>query len=429
MDQRKQIGGDASHGPMAETLAKVSGILVQVRDTHLLSQRIVDELRSMFGTLGVMFCRLDPHTQSLHAIAVSGDVGPEYDTHVVFAAGMGAPGLAAVEPKPVILPDVLADTRVRLTPEMRSVISRAPFRAVLAIPVILEAKIIGTLCLLDRPGRLFTQDEAWFAQAVAHQAALALENARLYEEAERHRAAAEAAQAEAVTANQAKDVFIATLSHELRTLLNAAFGWTRLLRTGQIDKAAMAHGLEAIERNCWLQARLVDDVLDIARIITGKLQLTTKAVELSTVIEQSIESLARGAEEKGVILAVKIEPNTGTVDGDPLRLHQIVTNLVSNGIKFTPRSGRVEVRLERHGAAIRITVTDTGRGITSDLLPHVFDRFRQQEVERGGAGGLGLGLGIVRHLVELHRGTVAAESRGTGLGATFTVDLPALPEA
>jgi signal transduction histidine kinase len=422
MDQRKQAGGDQSHGQMAEMLAEVAGILVQVRETRLLPQRIVDELRLMFRTLGVMFCRLDPETQSLRAVAVSGDVGPEYDTHVVFAAGMGAPGLAVVEPKPVILQDLLTDARVRLTPEMRTLISRAPFRAVLAVPVILDDKIIGTLCLLDRHGRLFTEDEAWFAQAVAHQAALALENARLYEEAER-------ARAEAVAANHAKDIFIATLSHELRTLLNAVFAWARMLRAGQMDKAATQHGLEAIERNCMLQARLIDDVLDVARIITGKLRLSTKAVELSTVIEQSIDSLRQDAEEKGVVLAVQVGPTTSTVEGDPLRLHQIVTNLVSNAIKFTPRSGRVEVWLERDGPVIRMTVTDTGRGISSDLLPHVFERFRQQEVERGGARGLGLGLGIVKHLVELHRGTVTAESRGAGLGACFTVDLPALPSA
>ena len=191
---------------MAEVLATVTGTLMQVRDTHLLTQRIVDELRRMFGTLGAMFCRLDPQTRSLRAAAVSGDIGPEYDSHVVFAAGMGSPGLAVVEPKPVILTDILAEPRVRLTPEMRAIIGRAPFRAVLAVPVILNYDVIGTLCLLDQPGRLFTDDEAWFAQAVAHQSALVLENAHLYEEAERLRV-------EAVKANQAKDVFIATLSH------------------------------------------------------------------------------------------------------------------------------------------------------------------------------------------------------------------------
>jgi signal transduction histidine kinase len=342
---------------------------------------------------------------------------------------MGAPGLAVVEPKPVILPDVLEDARVQLTSEMRSLIGRAPFRAVLTVPVILDARIIGTLCFLDRPGRVFTDDEAWFAQAVAHQAALALENARLYEASERHRRTAEAAQAEAVAANQAKDVFIATLSHELRTLLNTAFGWAKVLRAGQVDKAAMEHGLEAIERNCALQARLVDDVLDVSRIITGKLQLATQAVQLSTVVEQSVDSLRHDAEEKGVILTMEIEPDTGTVDGDPLRLHQIITNLVSNAIKFTPGGGRVEVRLERRGGIIRKIVTDTGQGISSDLLPHVFERFRQQEIQPGGMGGLGLGLGIVKHLVELHGGTVVAESRGEGFGTTFTVDLPALPPA
>ena len=403
---------------MAEALAKVAATLVQVRDTPMLSQRIVDELRPMFEVLGVMLCRVDSRTQSLRAVAVSGDVGREY-THIVFAAGMGTPGLAVTEPRPVILPDVLADTRVRLSPEMRAVISRAPFRAVLAVPVTLHRQIIGTLCLLDREGRVFTDDEAWFLQAVAHQAALALENARLHEEAERLRA-------EAVTANQAKDVFIATLSHELRTLLNGAYGWTQVLRRGDMDKATIQHGLEAIERNCTLQARLIEDVLDVSRIIAGKLRLSIQRVELSTIVEQSVEQLGGEAEGKGVILAVRIDPTTGHVDGDPLRLHQIVTNLVSNGIKFTPRGGRVEVTLARDGATIRLTVTDTGQGIGPELLPHVFERFRQDEAARHGAVGLGLGLGIVKHLVELHQGSVVAQSHGVGRGAAFTVVLPAI---
>jgi GAF domain-containing protein len=254
---------------MAEALANVAATLVQVRDTPSLSQRIVDELRPMFQTLRVMFCRVEPETQSLRAVAVSGEVGPEYDTHVVFAAGMGTPGLAVAEPRPVVLSDVLAEARVRLTPEMRALISRAPFRAVLAVPVI---QVIGTLCLLDRKGRLFTDDEAWFLQAVAHQAALALENARLYEEAERLRA-------EAVAANRAKDIFIATLSHELRTLLNGAYGWARILHAGQMDKTELERGLDAIERSCTLQARLIDDVLDVSRIITGKLRLSIQPVK------------------------------------------------------------------------------------------------------------------------------------------------------
>jgi signal transduction histidine kinase len=220
-------------------------------------------------------------------------------------------------------------------------------------------------------------------------------------------------------------VFIATLSHELRALLNGAYGWTQLLRRADMDKAAIQHGLEAIERNCTLQARLIEDVLDVSRIIAGKLRLSIQRVELSTIVEQSIEQLRGNAQGKGVIVALRVDPNTGTVDGDPLRLHQVVTNLVSNGIKFTPRGGRVEVTLARDGAMIRLTVTDTGHGIAPELLPHVFERFRQDEVERGGAGGLGLGLGIVKHLVELHQGSVCAQSQGAGHGAAFTVVLPA----
>jgi signal transduction histidine kinase len=175
-----------------------------------------------------------------------------------------------------------------------------------------------------------------------------------------------------------------------------------------------------------LQARLIEDLLDVSRILTGKLTLSIERVELATIAAQSIEQLQRAADDKGVILTVRIDPNIGSVEGDPLRLHQVVTNLVSNGIKFTPRGGRVEVTLERHREMIRLTVTDTGTGIAPELLPHVFERFRQQKVEPGGTGGLGLGLGIVKHLVELHQGTVVADSQGVDRGATFTVVLPTI---
>ena len=201
-----------------------------------------------------------------------------------------------------------------------------------------------------------------------------------------------------------------------------------MLRAGDMDKAAMAHGVQAIERNCMLQARLIEDVLDVSRIITGKIRLSTQAVALAAVIEQSIEQLQQDAADKGIALDVEIAPDTGRVEGDPLRLHQIITNLLANAIKFTPRNGRVNLRLERHAGIIRMAITDTGRGIEPELLPHVFDRFRQLQLDRTGSGGLGLGLGIVKHLVELHRGAVIAESRGVGLGATFTVILPAMPD-
>ncbi len=233
------------------------------------------------------------------------------------------------------------------------------------------------------------------------------------------------ARAEAEMASRSKDEFLATLSHELRTPLSAMLGWVRLLRSGRLDAAKTAHALEVVERNTKAQARLIGDLLDVSRIITGKLQLDLRQVEPSTVIRAALEAVRPAAEAKGVRLESAFDPSVGPMTGDPDRLQQIVGNLLSNGVKYTPAGGRVEVRLERADAKTRITVKDTGIGIGSDFLPHVFERFTQ--AEHGPArsdSGLGLGLAIVRHLVELHGGKVHAESPGEGQGTTFTVDLP-----
>jgi len=234
-----------------------------------------------------------------------------------------------------------------------------------------------------------------------------------------------AARAEAEVASRSKDEFLATLSHELRTPLSAMLGWVRLLRSGRLDAGKTAHALEVVERNTQAQARLIGDLLDVSRIITGKLQLDLRQVEPSTVIRAALEAIRPAAEAKGLRLESALDPSVGAVAGDPDRLQQIVWNLLSNGVKYTPSGGRVEVRLDRADARTRITVTDTGIGIGSDFLPHVFERFTQagQGPARSDSG-LGLGLAIVRHLVELHGGTVHAESPGEGRGTTFTVNLP-----
>jgi signal transduction histidine kinase/ActR/RegA family two-component response regulator len=308
---------------------------------------------------------------------------------------------------------------------MRVLVERALFRAVLWVPLVLDHVVIGRLGLLDRPGRMFTKEETRFAQRVAQQAALALENAGLHEEAGRQGAATEAARAEAVTATRLKDVFLATLSHELRNPLTAILGWARMLQVEPRDKLKTERGLQAIERNAGLQSQLVDDLLDISRIIAGKTELDLRVLDLTPLIEEAVESLRRPAEEKGVHLALDVEPTLIPVRGDRLRLYQVAVNLVSNAIKFTPERGRVHVRLRRHGASARITVSDTGRGIPTDLLPVIFEAFRQgKPPAMSGQSGLGLGLSIVRHLVEMHAGTVEADSEGEGTGARFTVELP-----
>jgi PAS domain S-box-containing protein len=229
-------------------------------------------------------------------------------------------------------------------------------------------------------------------------------------------------------ANRLKDEFLATVSHELRTPLTAILGWAHLLRAGQLDKQSGSSALETIERNARAQAQLIDDLLDVSRIITGNLRLDVRQVDPGSFIEPAIEALRPAAEAKGVRIQKVMDTGIASVAGDPARLQQVVWNLLSNAIKFTPKGGKVQVRLERINSHIEIAVSDTGVGIKPEFLPHVFERFRQadQKTTRH-HGGLGLGLAIVRHLVELHGGTVEADSPGEDRGATFVVKLPIVP--
>jgi PAS domain S-box-containing protein len=234
---------------------------------------------------------------------------------------------------------------------------------------------------------------------------------------------------QAESANRAKDEFLAVVSHELRTPLTAVLGWARLLRSPSsgLDEEMRQEGIEAIERNAQAQAQLVEDILDVSRIITGKLRLQVKPIEIEPVITLAVQSVRPAAEARGVEIRTTVPATPLVVLGDAERLQQVVWNLLSNAIKFTDRGGRVELALEQQRSRVRITVNDTGRGIRRDFLPYVFDRFRQSEgVLTRRYGGLGLGLAIVRHLVELHGGNVQVESAGEGQGATFTIELPVI---
>jgi len=234
------------------------------------------------------------------------------------------------------------------------------------------------------------------------------------------------AREEAQAANRAKDEFLATLSHELRTPLNAMIGWTRMLRTRKLAPDKVGKALETIERNARAQAELIEDILDVSRIITGKLRIEIRAVDLAAIVDAAVESVRPAAEAKQIALGRRIGELAPRLQADPARLQQVIWNLLSNAIKFTPPGGRVGVDVEAADGEVVIRVTDTGRGIHPDFKPFVFDRFRQLDSSSKRAhGGLGLGLAIVRHLVELHGGTVACESAGEGQGATFVVRLPA----
>jgi len=233
------------------------------------------------------------------------------------------------------------------------------------------------------------------------------------------------ARSEAEAASRAKDEFLATISHELRTPLNAILGWGRMLRSSNLNEESVNRGLNSIERNAKLQAQLIDDLLDVSSIISGKLRLTVVPVDLQPIIEAAIDSMRPAADAKGIRLQVMLDSHAGLISGDPDRLQQIIWNLLSNAVKFTNKEGRVQVSLQRKNSHVEIQVSDTGRGISPEFLPYVFDRFRQADSSISRMhGGLGLGMAIVRHLVELHGGTVQAQSPGEGQGTTFTVELP-----
>jgi CheY-like chemotaxis protein len=235
----------------------------------------------------------------------------------------------------------------------------------------------------------------------------------------------QAARAEAEAANRAKDEFLATLSHELRTPLTSILGWSHLLRAGNLPDETTESALETIERNAKAQSQLIDDLLDVSRIITGQLRLDMAPVEIDGIIAAAVDSVRPAASAKNIELHAELEAMPGPLLGDATRLQQVAWNLLSNAVKFTPKGGRVGVWLKRINSHVEVKVEDTGQGISGEFLPHVFDRFRQADgTTTRRHGGLGLGLAIARHLVELHGGTIRADSQGEGLGSTFTVNLP-----
>jgi signal transduction histidine kinase/DNA-binding response OmpR family regulator len=321
-------------------------------------------------------------------------------------------------------------------------------RSFLGAPIFSSAHVHGWLYLTDKIGAdEFNEADERLAVTLSTQVAVAYENARLYTEAQRHAAELkqevaerkqaeeerarmlvreQAARAEAESANRTKDEFLATLSHELRTPLTAILGWSHLLRTNKLDQDNTARAIETIERNARSQSQLIDDLLDVSRIITGKMHLDVRPLELVPIIEAAIDSTRPAAEAKGIKFEVSLDQKASNVSGDANRLQQVVWNLFSNAVKFTPEGGRVEVLLEPSGDThAQITVRDTGQGINPQFLPFIFDRFRQADGSTTRKyGGLGLGLAIVRHLVELHGGTIRVHSDGADKGTTFTIVLP-----
>jgi PAS domain S-box-containing protein len=311
--------------------------------------------------------------------------------------------------------DIGRDPLYRTMPPFPGVpAEQPPVRSYLSVPVRTSTgALLGGLFFGHSRPDVFKESHEQLAAGIAGWASLALENARLYREARE--------------ADRVKDEFLAVLSHELRTPLNAILGYTRLLRGRILSGEKAERGLETLERNATSLTQIVEDVLDVSRIVAGKIRLDVQPVDLPLVVHNAIETVHPAAGAKGVQLQAIVDPNVGPVSGDPDRLQQVVWNLLSNGVKFTPRDGRVQVRVQSVDSHVEIAVSDTGIGIRPSFLPYVFERFRQADTgTTRKAGGLGLGLSIVRHLVEMHGGSVHAQSDGEGRGATFTIRLPVM---
>jgi len=335
---------------------------------------------------------------------------------------------------PIRSDDILSDARYgQWAPHHGMPTGHLPVRSYLAVPVVARSgEVMGGLFFGHPDIGVFTERSERLAVGIAAQAAIALDNARLYEnlstaakQREELLEAERAARSEAERVSRLKDDFLATLSHELRTPLTAILGWAQVLLSGKAKPDEQTRGIESIARNARAQAQLIEDLLDMNRIVSGKVRLDVQPMELVGVIQNAIDSLRPAADAREIRLRTIIDPQAGPVMGDPHRLQQVVWNLLSNATKFTPKGGAVTVSLAQVNSHVEVVVCDTGMGISPEFLPHVFDRFRQADGSTTRQfGGLGLGLALVKSLVELHGGKVRAHSEGENMGAEFTVALP-----
>lgn len=371
------------------------------------------------------WCLVDILTenQTVHRAAVVTAVPDKqalaHELQVTFPADLNTPkGIHEVirSGTPILMSNVTDAMLLEKTRDAQhmSLMKAIGIRSSMIVPLKARGKSLGAITLLSSSsGRIFTEEDFAFVQELERRTAGALDNAKLLSEAQ--------------TANRAKDDFLAALSHELRTPLNVILGWVQVLKTEMMGERAKAHALDTLERNAQIQVKLINDLLDVSRIVAHKFQLEKKPMDLKSVVATAVESHRMTASAKGIDLQFTAEPYLGFVSGDTVRLQQVIGNLLTNAIKFTPPEGQVKVQVKREGQSLTVTVADNGQGIDPQFLPFVFEAFRQEE---GGAsrahGGLGLGLSIVRHIVQLHGGSVFAHSEGKNKGACFTIQLPLL---
>jgi PAS domain S-box-containing protein len=437
-EQRRTNEALAEQNEIIETVNRLGQTLSAELDLHKLAQAVIDAATEICGArFGAFFYNVLNEQGESNLLYVLAGALPEAFAHFSMPRNNGLFAPTFSGEGTLLLDNAKKDPRYgKNSPFYGMPEEYVAVTSYLAVPIISRSgEVYGGLFFGHPDEGIFTERSARIVEGTAAQAAVAMDNARLYEAAQRARADAELSAKEnerlyqqAQEASQLKEEFLATVSHELRNPLNAILGWSRMLRSGQIPPDGISKALDTIERNARAQAQLIDDLLDVSRIITGKLRMDVRPADPSQFIEAAIESVKPAAEAKGVRMQKVMDTGILPVPGDPVRLQQVVWNLLSNAIKFTPRGGHVQVLLERVNSHVEIIVSDTGQGISPEFLPHVFDRFRQADQRSAREhGGMGLGLAIVKHLIELHGGSVAATSPGAGKGATFTIRLPAVP--
>jgi PAS domain S-box-containing protein len=409
LDRERAACSEAEHS--AESIRRLQA----VTDSALRRLELDDLLHEMLARIRELLeadsAAILLATDDRQSLVVRSTIGLDEAIGFRVPVGKGVAGSIAASRAPLVVED--------LSPlEVINPLLRRNARSLIGAPLIVEERLIGVVHADTAQLRRFTEDDVRLLRLAADRVALAIEHARLYEVERQARRQAE-------EANRMKDEFLAVVSHELRTPLNAILGYARLLRRGPRDHQGVEQATEVIERNGMAQSRLIDDLLDTASIISGKLGLEIGPVDLASVIEEAVQTIRPAADAKGISIQAELPPEVGQITGDPIRLRQVLWNLVSNAVKFTPQGGRVEARLERIDPHICITVSDTGKGIKAEFLPFVFDRFRQADASiTRRHGGLGLGLSLVKYLVELHGGTIAVASEGEGRGTTFKILLP-----
>jgi len=422
----------AEHATLASLTADVGIALTQAQNLDEMLRRCA---QAVVDRLGAAFARIWTLSEAEQVLELQTSAG--LYTHIDgrhgrVPVGKFKIGLIAEQRKPHLTNQVIGDPRVAGQEWARS----EGMVAFAGYPLMVGEQLVGVLAMFSR--RALSDADFAALSTVANAVAVGIGRARAWEalnrrahelaqrtdELSRLTAALERSNQDAQAANAAKDEFLATLSHELRTPLNAILGWARLLAREALDPAGVVRAVATIERNALLQVKLIDDLLDVSRIISGQLTIERTAVDLGMIVAAAVESARPSAEAQGVTLHVEC-CDSPSISGDAGRLQQVITNLLSNAIKFTPRSGQVRITIAREVDRARLSVADSGEGIDPAFVPHMFERFSQADRQSRRNGGLGLGLSIVRHIVDVHGGTVEAASEGLGRGTTVTVWLPA----